>query len=1039
MSQYFTAVYVPQFIVGGRSALGGYFAALDRSEFNIVDEQACKDTLQLGSTANTNDMNLGKFNQLYFVRRGNRARSAFYRHSAELVADFVVFVNNESFEMRAGEMPPVEVQARAGELIGLLIANALDALADPEIFLKYATTEMTVANRMVAKLSVANRVAQPSPMTSLKLLGPLFNIAFDISRINNFDFVVRAEDATPFLDHSAAVFLKQQLDAIETCSRVRLVPLHTTGDGNCLAHAISLSLIGSEILFYTLRQQLYHELLNNREFYILAFGSEDVYNTALQLSNRPGEAVEPVCVLGFANLLRRPICLMTGRRESGKDDERFETVQDARFANHESGLYLPTRFTPEECVSADGTMPGPLCIAWAGESIGQMGHYVAVVRHQLTSDLFEDASVLSTNVSKYFYFPLLAHEEIVPEGYTPSEQLRFKYLGKALISASALGDAAARPGTKFAVGALPDEFQTEYVTELLNKARDDPGSLTRSLSDLAKDNPLITHALHLLQLEREGVAHARCLSGLRQCIEGMLEDTITKVPVRFFETQQLQDAGVLVGVGEARAITGGGVCGGQEFLRALGFEEQQLASADAGRSLSLKKDALVRRSSLQTYFGQNGQNGKKLKELLQRGGDDGSSFKHIHELALDPNRSLALLDDKHQAKLRVDITDFKVSEQACPALVKLLEAATQQKLSGPEFEIIKLALLTSTGRDWATSGRANVPKLIGGLLDQAAMYAGTLPLLGTSESKLMIHLPPLLWCFTNLIHADSSTAAVDSAQAPLRQQLLRKFDQIMTVLEDVVGYVSLIAADSELRVDLPSRLLDASSTVVAVLPKYRDALTKQQEWRLARLLLKIVRVGTARLEAGGETDPGGDTKRQTQADEFDAQAVKWCLGENGLGISLLLLQHDHRSITVPPEVSKMLSALARTVEETKRVFAAVDETQRRSAHTTRVRELCEQLTGRVAAHAPRMYVLVHKDTDWEKRARGALAIVCGMINAAADCQQQVGAANGGNTGGGGAHGKTFSGGGASQKFIPIAGDKDKEVCSCAAKPRINIH
>jgi hypothetical protein len=913
-------------------------------------------------------------------------------------------------------------------------------------------------------------VAKSSPLPSLLLLGPLFSTAFDLSRINALDFVVGTEDISGFVDQYAQHFLKSELANIEKCFHVRLVPLDTTGDGNCLAHAISRSLMGSEVLFYTLRHQLHRELLSNREYYLAAAGSEAVFAKVLAESNKiyptgRGEYLSWIHVLGFANLLRRPIFLMTNSRQS---DVSIENI--ALLAEQEPGLYLPTRFTPEQCRSPDGSVPGPLCIAWQGNSL-QGRHYVAVVRHQQTTDLFQDAldtdceGALNTDVSAHFYFPLKkftatqisdAHEEIVPEGKKATDRLTFKYLEKAFTSRP-LEEAASQPGTKFVVGLLPAQEYEHFQTELTKGAvvyTVETGTLKPplvTLKSLAKKYPRIIHALHL-QLERDTAGQARCLRGLRQCLEEVLEDIILAKPVRFMVTKELQDAGVLIDAGDARVMTGG-VCGGREFLRAVGFEEDEQAISTAR---PLKKDDLgiTSRDSWNKFFNPahtktNGARGKQLEELLKEGGASSGTFKHIQGLAYGAEGSLAFVCDRLKAGFKHedgDITNLQVGDQAFQGLVGLLEAAARckRKLTAPRFILIQLALLSSTAKAWVSSGKTRASKLINGLLVQATMYQERLRTLNPKTDQMeMINVPPLLWCLTNLIHADSQGAG-EGGRSNLRVQVLAAYDQILGVIEGVVECVASI--DTSIRQDLPSRLLDAASTVAAVLPKYSDALTKRQEWRLAKLLLKIVRVGTGRLEGRKQPSQGPcaachssaptktpkckgticDAKqRHTEADEFDAQAVKWCLGENGLGISLLL-QHDFQSITVPPIVSRVLSALAPAVDDTKRVFEGLSD-GRQSSHTTRVKGLCEQLARRGSA-APNVYMLVHKD---EETLRGALAIVCGMIDRSAVSGTREGGGSGGGSGGGGSGGG--GSGGESRRCIPIAGDEDQRVFMCGTR------
>lgn len=46
-----------------------------------------------------------------------------------------------------------------------------------------------------------------------------------------------------------------------------LVPLHVSGDGSCLVHALSRALVGREIYWHVLRKTLKQDLISNEEWY----------------------------------------------------------------------------------------------------------------------------------------------------------------------------------------------------------------------------------------------------------------------------------------------------------------------------------------------------------------------------------------------------------------------------------------------------------------------------------------------------------------------------------------------------------------------------------------------------------------------------------------------------------------------------------------------------------------------------------------------------------------------------------------------------
>ena len=60
--------------------------------------------------------------------------------------------------------------------------------------------------------------------------------------------------------------------------------IHVQGDGNCLYHAVSRSLVGYEFYYFALRLAVEAELAEHKEWYARAcfFGDEDMVEEALQ-------------------------------------------------------------------------------------------------------------------------------------------------------------------------------------------------------------------------------------------------------------------------------------------------------------------------------------------------------------------------------------------------------------------------------------------------------------------------------------------------------------------------------------------------------------------------------------------------------------------------------------------------------------------------------------------------------------------------------------------------------------------------------------
>jgi len=164
-----------------------------------------------------------------------------------------------------------------------------------------------------------------------------------------------------------------------------LIAVHVTGDGNCLAHAVSRSLYGTEQFYAVIRLGLARELEDNKAWYLETMGGENGTLTVeefAELLKRAGDdgtlgqslsttgaayldAGDGLHLLGLANLLHRPIMLLGAQRH-------------IRGAGRELSLcttYLPTRRD-----SADPKLcKAPVLVAWQSPAFETgAGHFVCV-------------------------------------------------------------------------------------------------------------------------------------------------------------------------------------------------------------------------------------------------------------------------------------------------------------------------------------------------------------------------------------------------------------------------------------------------------------------------------------------------------------------------------------------------------------------------------------------------------------------------------------------------------------------------------------
>ena len=104
-----------------------------------------------------------------------------------------------------------------------------------------------------------------------------------------------------------------------------VVPLKTTGDGNCLLHAVSRALWGVEIYYDVLRRLMANELRSNQDWYRKIVISpqfvEKDFVEALEQAERDIQHLQFLHVFALANVLKRPVIIYA----SDADEEKFGT------------------------------------------------------------------------------------------------------------------------------------------------------------------------------------------------------------------------------------------------------------------------------------------------------------------------------------------------------------------------------------------------------------------------------------------------------------------------------------------------------------------------------------------------------------------------------------------------------------------------------------------------------------------------------------------------------------------------------------------
>lgn len=124
-----------------------------------------------------------------------------------------------------------------------------------------------------------------------------------------------------------------------------IIPLRTTGDGNCLLHALSRALWGSEVYCDVLRSSMYDELKNNTDWYrqnAPKFEQKE-FDEALLWAGVPSAFLGFLHVFALANLLKRPITIYASDQDVsdfGTGEVRFLPLGSDRMSSI-CGVFRP--------------------------------------------------------------------------------------------------------------------------------------------------------------------------------------------------------------------------------------------------------------------------------------------------------------------------------------------------------------------------------------------------------------------------------------------------------------------------------------------------------------------------------------------------------------------------------------------------------------------------------------------------------------------------------------------------------------------------
>ncbi|XP_029282689.1 LOW QUALITY PROTEIN: deubiquitinating protein VCIP135 [Cottoperca gobio] len=202
---------------------------------------------------------------------------------------------------------------------------------------------------------------------------------FDCSLLGDRAFLIEPDHVSTMgygKDRSGSlIYLHDTLEEVKKAngSRECLIPVHVDGDGHCLVHAVSRALVGRELFWHALRENLKQNFKQNLDRYKALFQDfidaaewEDIINECDPLFIPPEGVplgLRNIHIFGLANVLHRPIILL-------------DSLSGMRSSGDYSATFLPGLVAEEQCRGKDGKFNKPICIAWSSSG---RNHYIPLV------------------------------------------------------------------------------------------------------------------------------------------------------------------------------------------------------------------------------------------------------------------------------------------------------------------------------------------------------------------------------------------------------------------------------------------------------------------------------------------------------------------------------------------------------------------------------------------------------------------------------------------------------------------------------------
>ncbi|KAM4705412.1 deubiquitinating protein VCPIP1 [Rhinophrynus dorsalis] len=262
-----------------------------------------------------------------------------------------------------------------------LLRNALFGVAGPPKRSSDMVKVMGLSNYHCKLLSpILARYGMDKQTGKAKLLRDMNQgDVFDCSLLGDRAFLIEPEHVDTMgygKDRSGSLlYLHDTLEDIKRANHNQecFIPVHVDGDGHCLVHAVSRALVGRELFWHALRENLKKHLKENLDRYKALFHDfidvaewKDIINECDPLFVPPEGVplgLRNIHIFGLANVLHRPIILL-------------DSLSGMRSSGDYSATFLPGLIPVENCRGKDGQLNKPICIAWSSSG---RNHYIPLV------------------------------------------------------------------------------------------------------------------------------------------------------------------------------------------------------------------------------------------------------------------------------------------------------------------------------------------------------------------------------------------------------------------------------------------------------------------------------------------------------------------------------------------------------------------------------------------------------------------------------------------------------------------------------------